>query len=110
MDTYSRGSDKGERRHTAAGAIPDQPKDQRTGRGRVDREQAFHYWASLSLDTRSYAAVVATQFAISPRTVERYSREGGWRQRLAKIETEAATQADERLGRGAPNNSPTFGG
>lgn len=65
---------------------------------RIDREEAFQYWASLPLDGRSYAAV-ATRFGISPRTVERYARDGSWRQRLREIETEAARRADEELGR-----------
>lgn len=65
---------------------------------RVDREAAFQFWASLPHDARSYA-VVAREFGVSPRTVERYSRDGAWRQRLRAIEAEAAARADERLGR-----------
>jgi hypothetical protein len=68
------------------------------GRGRVDREQAFQFWAALPLDDRSYAAV-AGRFDVSPRTVERYAREGRWRQRLAGIEAAAAARADQKLGR-----------
>jgi hypothetical protein len=64
----------------------------------VDREQAFQYWASLPVDGRSYKAV-ADQFEISPRTVERYAREGRWKQRLRRIDAEAAARADEELGR-----------
>jgi hypothetical protein len=65
---------------------------------RVDREQAFQYWASLPLDGRSYAAV-ARQFEISPRTVERYARDGAWRERLRLIEADASRRADQELGR-----------
>ncbi len=68
------------------------------GRARVDREQAFQCYASLPVELRSYA-VVAAEFGISHRTVERYAREGGWRQRLRAIEAEAGRRADEQLGR-----------
>ena len=77
--------------------VPDEPDKRRAG-APVDREDAFQVWASLPVGARSYAAV-ARAFAISPRTVERYAREGGWRQRLRAIETEAARQADAQLGR-----------
>jgi hypothetical protein len=65
---------------------------------RVDREAAFQHWASLPIDARSYA-VVADKFGISPRTVERYARDGRWRDRLRAIEADAAHRADEQLGR-----------
>jgi hypothetical protein len=68
------------------------------GRARVDREQAFQFWASLPVDKRSYAAV-ARKFDVSPRTVERYARDGRWRERLRGIELDAAARADEKLGR-----------
>jgi len=68
------------------------------GRPRVDRDQAFQYWASLPHEGRSYAAV-ARQFGVSPRTVERYAREGRWKERIQRIRADAAQQADERLGR-----------
>jgi hypothetical protein len=67
------------------------------GRARVDREEAFQYWAALPLDGRSYTAVAA-EFGISPRTVERYARDGAWRERLRGIEADAARLADEELG------------
>jgi hypothetical protein len=67
-------------------------------RGRADREEAFQFWASLPVDRRSYAAV-AGEFAVSPRTVERYAREGRWRERLRGIDADAAAQADQQLGR-----------
>ena len=66
--------------------------------GRVDREAAFQYWASLPHDRRSYATVAA-EFEISPRTVERYARDGGWKTRLGQIRAAAAEEADRRLGR-----------
>ena len=64
----------------------------------VDRDQAFQFWASLPVDRRSYAAV-AERFGVSPRSVERYAREGRWRERLRSIETGAAARADAKLGR-----------
>jgi hypothetical protein len=67
-------------------------------RRRVDRGQAFQYWASLPVDARAYAAV-AREFGISPRTVERYARDGSWRERLRRIDAEAAARADQDLGR-----------
>lgn len=69
----------------------------RGGSARVDREEAFQFWASLPLEGRSYVAV-ARKFGVSPRTVERYARDGAWRERLSGIEAEAARQADEELG------------
>jgi hypothetical protein len=65
---------------------------------RVDREAAFQYWAALPHDTRSYRAV-ADRFGVSPRTIERYARDGNWRDRLKRIRAAASDQADERLGR-----------
>jgi hypothetical protein len=75
----------------------EQPYQRRPGEP-VDREDAFQVWASLPVGARTYAAV-ARAFGISPRTVERYAREGGWRKRLRAIEAEAARQADAQLGR-----------
>src|SRR6266581_2672073 len=62
----------------------------------ADREAAFQYYASLPVDERSYAAVAA-RFGLSPRTVERHAREGGWRKRLAAIGATAARRADQEL-------------
>jgi hypothetical protein len=78
--------------------MADQEQSESVGRGRVDREQAFQFWAALPLDMRSYAAV-AERFRISARTVERYAREGHWRDRLRAIDADAGAQADRRLGR-----------
>jgi hypothetical protein len=68
------------------------------GRGRPagDREQAFHLFASLPRERRSYATVAA-EFGVSPRTVERWGREGQWRKRLQAIEAEAAQELDAEL-------------
>jgi hypothetical protein len=71
---------------------------ERERRPPADRERAFQYWASLPVDGRSYAAV-AREFGISPRTVERYARDGSWRERLRRIDAEAALRADQELGR-----------
>lgn len=65
---------------------------------RVDREAAFQFWASLPHDRRSYAAV-AREFGVSPRSVERYAREGHWQTRLHNIKKEAADHANRKLGR-----------
>ena len=70
----------------------------RKGGKELDREDAFQVYASLPVGARTYAAV-ARAFGISPRTVERYARDGRWRNRLRAIETDAARQADEQLGR-----------
>lgn len=79
------------------GHLSEHPAE-RDGRSRVDREQAFQFWVSLPFEGRSYAAV-AKRFGISPRTVERYARDGRWRLRLARIEADATARADEKLGK-----------
>ena len=71
--------------------------DGQGGRPAVDREEAFAFWAGLPEASRSYRAVAA-EFGISPRTVERYGREGAWTERLRRIEEHARAEADERLG------------
>jgi hypothetical protein len=68
------------------------------GHARVDQEQAFQFWASLPHDARSYAAV-AGYFGVSPRTVERYARDGRWKERRRRIQADAAERADRELGR-----------
>lgn len=68
------------------------------GRARAaDREAAFSFWAGLPRQERSYAAV-AEKFGVSARTVERYARDGAWKQRLRAIEAAAARQVDDELG------------
>jgi hypothetical protein len=71
--------------------VPELPES-RAGRY-ADRDAAFVYW----LTHRSYAAV-AEKFGVSPRTVERWARDGGWKQRLRAIEAAAARKADDELG------------
>lgn len=67
------------------------------GRPAIDWEQAFQFYASLPDPQRNYQAV-ATKFGVSVRTVEKHGRIEGWKQRLARVHTEAATHADARLG------------
>ena len=54
--------------------------ERKTGRPAADPEAVFQSWAALPEESRTYSAV-ATGFAISPRTVERYARDGRWRER-----------------------------
>jgi hypothetical protein len=68
------------------------------GRPVIDWEAAFAFLASLPPEQRSYAAV-ATRFGVSKRTVETHGRNGGWRERIAAIDADAARQADQQLGR-----------
>jgi len=79
--------------------VPNTPRQPGSDRGRpvIDWEAAFAFFASLPADGRSYAAVAA-RFGVSKRTVETHGRNGGWRERVASIEADAARQADERLG------------
>jgi hypothetical protein len=74
-------------------------RNQRPGGGRpgVDPEEAFRFYASRSAPERSYRAV-GERFGISARTVERYGREGGWRERLQAIDRHAQSELDETLG------------
>jgi hypothetical protein len=69
----------------------------RLGRAVVDWEKAFVFYAALPAQTRSYGAV-ATEFGVSPRTVERQGRQRGWTQRLSEIDAAAAAETDQRLG------------
>ena len=70
----------------------------RLGRPAVDWEKAFVFYAALPAQTRSYGAV-ASEFGVSPRTVERQGRQKKWAQRLAEIDAVAAADTDQRLGR-----------
>jgi hypothetical protein len=77
------------------------PDGSRLGRPAVDWEHAFAHYASLPAPKRSYRAV-ADAFGVSVRTVEKHGRTERWRDRIAQINTEAATQtnaalADERV-------------
>jgi hypothetical protein len=67
-----------------------------SGRASVDWEAAFAFYASLPAGERSYGKVAA-RFAISPRTVERHGRLGGWKQRLREIGERAAAATDQSL-------------
>jgi hypothetical protein len=77
------------------------------GRAAIDWEDAFGYFASLPAESRSYTAV-ATRFGVSGRTVETHGRRGRWRERIAEIETDAARQADQRLGRARADQFADF--
>jgi hypothetical protein len=47
---------------------------------------------------RGCYAAIGKEFGRSPRTVERWARDGGWKQRLRAIEAAAARKADDELG------------
>jgi hypothetical protein len=64
----------------------------------IDWEAARQFYASLPAESRSYGAV-AEHFGVSRRTVESHGRRGRWRERLARIDEDAARQADQQLGR-----------
>jgi hypothetical protein len=66
------------------------------GRARVDPEAAFAFYVSLPLERRTYQ-IVADEFGLSARTVERYGRDGGWRERIRAIEAKAHARFDEQL-------------
>ena len=74
------------------GAGPPEQAEKRSGRY-ADREAAFR----SRTEGLSYAAI-AEEFGVSPRTVERWSRDGAWKQRLRAIEAAAARKADDELG------------
>ena len=66
------------------------------GRPAIDWQHAFHYYASLPSDQRSYATVAA-RFKVSVRTVERHGLREQWKERARKIEQEAAAAAAAKL-------------
>ena len=66
--------------------------EKRSGRY-ADREAAFR----RRTEGLSYAAI-AEESGVSPRTVERWARDGAWKQRLRAIEAAAARKADDELG------------
>lgn len=72
--------------------VPAEQAGKRSGRY-ADREAAFR----RRTEGLSYAAL-AEEFGVSPRTVERWARDGAWRQRLRAIEAAAARKADDELG------------
>jgi transcriptional regulator with XRE-family HTH domain len=74
------------------GAVRSKETEQRNRRY-ADREAAF----ARRVEGLSYAAI-AHEFGVSPRSVERWARDGGWKQRLRAIEAAAARKADNELG------------
>src|SRR4051812_39222517 len=66
------------------------------GRPAIDWQQAFHHYACLPPDRRSYAAVAA-RFEVSVRTVERHGLRECWKQRAYQIDAEAAAAAAAKL-------------
>ena len=72
------------------------PDGSRPGRPAVDWEHAFTHYASLPAPQRSYRAV-ADAFGVSVRTVEKHGRTERWRDRIAQINAEAATQTNAAL-------------
>jgi hypothetical protein len=66
------------------------------GRPAIDWQHAFHCYASLPSDQRSYAAVAA-RFKVSVRTVERHGLRERWQERARQIEQEAAAAAAAKL-------------
>jgi hypothetical protein len=77
------------------------------GRAAIDWEAAFLYYASLPPETRSYAAV-ANHYDVSPRTVEAHGQRSRWRDRVAAIEAEAASEAEQRIGRARADQLADF--
>jgi hypothetical protein len=67
------------------------------GRPAIDWEAAFAFYASLSPERRSYAAVAA-QFGVSTRTVETHGRRDRWRERGRRIDHEATVAAERQIG------------
>ena len=66
------------------------------GRPALDWDQAFLYYAGLQPEQRDYGAV-ATEFAVSARTVERHGRNERWRERARELDREASRTAAARL-------------
>lgn len=59
---------------------------------KVDRDEAFAYWASLGPD-RKYAQV-ARFFSCAESSVKRWAREEGWVARLEELEAEQRAKTD----------------
>jgi hypothetical protein len=66
------------------------------GRAAVDWPQAFHYYASLPADRRSYRTVAA-HYKVSVRTVEKHGLRDQWKERAREIDREAAAAAAATL-------------
>jgi hypothetical protein len=58
----------------------------------------FQFYASLPAEERCYRAV-AGQYGVSIRTVEKHGRADGWKDRVARVQAEAAAHADAELAR-----------
>jgi hypothetical protein len=72
------------------------------GRAAIDWEAAFSFFASLPPGQRRYS-LVAAEFDVALRTVERHGRDGSWRARAAEIDAQARSEVDARLGRARAN-------
>lgn len=66
------------------------------GGARIDWLEAFHYYAALSRERRTYRRV-AERFALSARTVERHGLKEEWRKRATQIDADAAEAARAAL-------------
>ena len=66
------------------------------GRPALDWDQAFLHYAALPPEQRDYGAV-ATEFAVSARTVERHGRNERWRERARELDRKASRTAAARL-------------
>lgn len=75
------------------------PKESLRGRGArpaIDWDAAFAYYAGLSPQERSYAAVAA-RFGVSRRTVETHGREEKWKERVRAISVETRERSADSL-------------
>lgn len=66
------------------------------GRPLIDWEQAFLFYVGLPPDQRSYQ-LVADEFGVSVRTVERHGRSERWKERARELDRSAAEAAAEQL-------------
>jgi hypothetical protein len=66
------------------------------GRPLIDWHQAFFFYAGLPPEERGYG-LVAEEFGVSVRTVERHGRIERWKERARELDQSAAAAAAERL-------------
>jgi hypothetical protein len=66
------------------------------GRPLIDWEQAFLFYAGLPPERRGYQ-LVADEFGVSVRTVERHGRSERWKERARELDRSAAAAAAEQL-------------
>lgn len=66
------------------------------GRPLIEWNQAFLFYAGLPPDQRSYQ-LVADEFGVSVRTVERHGRSERWKERARGLDRSAAAAAAERV-------------